>query len=388
MIVQEYHLLPAPKKQILRWVVSSVEGVCQTAAARAPPKWQLEQPSQPMTGLVTKRSRAPKCQIAQLWCLTWCLHGSRATGRLCRPLAEHTWCVRQNKVVQSMAAAAAGSCPGPKIAYPRARADETTSEYFGTIVKDPYRWMEDVASTETAAFVKEQVALTTSYFKSSGIAARSAEITKQLTAVWDYDRIYAPRRRGSAVFFSMKQGTRDQPVMMKAASPSTEDLKAATVFLDTAAEFPGQAMALSAIDFSKDGSMLAYGLSKGGSDWLQIRVRRCSDGVDLEDVVPWVRYSGIAWRKDGAGFFYNRYAAVPGVRLPSVRQPAEALPAYETESAAGIAAAPDMAAEDADAAVEAGTETAANKNQTVYYHELGADPRLDRVVFAPLDPDW
>jgi prolyl oligopeptidase len=278
-----------------------------------------------------------------------------------------------------MAAAASGSLKEVAIAYPSIRADDTKTEFFGTSVADPFRWMEDVASAETSSFVKGQVALTSSYFETSGIAARSSELAQLLTKVWDYDRIYVPRQRGSAVFFSMKQGTREQPVLMKAASASPADLKAASVFMDTAAEFPGQAMALKAAAFTKDGSMFAYGLSKGGSDWFQVRVRRCADGVDLEDVVPWVRYSGITWRKDGAGFFYSRFAAVPGVHLPIVRQPSESVPAYE---------AADKAAAAESASVEAGTETAASKHQTVYYHELGTDPRVDRVVFAPEDPDW
>ena len=105
--------------------------------------------------------------------------------------------------------------------------------------------------------------------------------------------------------------------------------------------------------------------------------------MDLEDIVPWARYSSISWRKDGAGFFYNRYRADPGVTLPDLRREGEAAPVLVDPRAASTAAASA-----AGGGVEAGMKTGANTDQMVFYHALGTHPSTDRLVYQAEDPEW
>lgn len=106
--------------------------------------------------------------------------------------------------------------------------------------------------------------------------------------------------------------------------------------------------------------------------------------MDLEDIVPWARYSSISWRKDGAGFFYNRYRADPGVTLPDLRREGEPAPVLADLSTGSAATTSAPAA----GGVEAGMETGANTDQMVYYHALGTHPSADKLVYKAEDPEW
>lgn len=171
----------------------------------------------------------------------------------------------------STTAAPAAARALPK--YPVSEPSGTTDVLHGTTVPDPFRHLEEVGSDETKAWVAAQVACTQSYFESAGIASRATEIAAKLTSVWDYDKVYPPHQEGDWYYFAKKVGTANQPVVMRAREATVEGLAAAESFLNVNEDYPSGTVALSAIAYSDDGKYVAYGLSKGGSDWFQIRVR-------------------------------------------------------------------------------------------------------------------
>lgn len=135
--------------------------------------------------------------------------------------------------------------------------------------------------------------------------------------------------------------------------------------LDLNAEFPAGTTSINTYSFSEDGSLMAYALAHGGSDWVTIKVRNVATGADLpHDVIPWVKFSGISWLKDGSGFFYSRYPA-----------PREVVVAAGGDAGGG--------------AKSAGTETDANVCAFVMFHALGTPPAADLLVYAsPEQPQW
>tara|TARA_Y100000780_G_C13439695_1_gene322856 strand:- start:44 stop:565 length:522 start_codon:yes stop_codon:yes gene_type:complete len=168
---------------------------------------------------------------------------------------------------------AAPAAPRALPTYPESKPSDTADVLHGTTVPDPFRHLEEVGSDETKAWVAAQVDCTQGYFESAGIAGRASEIAQKLTSVWDYDKVYPPHKEGEWYYFAKKVGTANQPVVMRAREATLEGLASAEPFLNVNEDYPSGTVALSAIAYSDDGKYVAYGLSKGGSDWFQIRVR-------------------------------------------------------------------------------------------------------------------
>jgi prolyl oligopeptidase len=282
---------------------------------------------------------------------------------------------------------ASGSGP---IVYPECKPGETVENLHGIEVADPFRHLEDPASAGTQEWVKAQVACTRDYFASSGAASLATELAGKLKEVWTYDKVYPPTKRGDWFYFFKKAGTANQPIVMRTRSATEKGLvEDAEEFLNLNASFPDGKMAMRGWYPSPCDRYVAYGLSRGGSDWFQIRVRSTETGKDLVDVVPWCRYSGVTWMKDGSGFFYSRYAAPAGVSISSVLSPGEAPPVID-EAAAAIAAIaqPDGASATSAPSLDAGTETAQAREQMVYFHRLGTEPSQDLHVYTTPHSEW
>jgi prolyl oligopeptidase len=170
-------------------------------------------------------------------------------------------------------------------------------------VADPYRWLEDLSSRETGEWVKAQNAHTDRWL--AGVPARD-RIRARLTELWNYPRITVPQRvKNGVLFYQRNSGLQKQAEVVARSSPQTR----ARVIIDPNALSPDGSVALTQYSPSPDGRHVAYALSEGGADWQDVRVRRVRGGVDLPDVLRWVRFSGLAWTKDGQGFFYSRYPA-------------------------------------------------------------------------------
>lgn len=193
--------------------------------------------------------------------------------------------------------------------YPQTRKQDVKDTLHGVTISDPYRWLEDDNSEETKAWVKAQNAVTFAYLEK---LPRREEIKTRLQKLWNYERVGRPFEQGGRWFYTYNSGLQNQAVLMTAESLGGE----AKVLLDPNDMSKDGTTSLSDYSPSEDGKWMAYGVSEAGSDWNTIRVRDIATGQDLEDVVRWVKFSGVSWRKDGSGFYYSRYdEPKPGAAL-------------------------------------------------------------------------
>ena len=229
------------------------------------------------------------------------------------------------------------------ITYPPARKSDVVDDYHGTRVADPYRWLEDVDSPETHAWVEAENRVTFAYLEQIPERER---IRKRLTALWDYPKYGAPFKKGGRYFFFKNTGLQNQAVLYTQPTLTA----APEVLLDPNTLSADGTVALSILAFSEDGRAMVYGTSGSGSDWQEFRVRDVTTKQDKSDHLKWIKFSSAAWTHDGAGFFYSRYP----------------------EPAAGADPLLDV-----------------NHNQKVYYHKLGTEQSADRLIYErPDHPDW
>ncbi|MEP7116719.1 MAG: prolyl oligopeptidase family serine peptidase, partial [Acidobacteriota bacterium] len=184
--------------------------------------------------------------------------------------------------------------------YPKSLKSDHVDTYHGVAVPDPYRWLEDDRSAETAAWVEAQNDVT---FEHLAAIPFRAQLTARLEQLFNYPKFSAPFRRGSTYFFAKNDGLQNQAVIYQQAGlDGTPE-----VLLDPNTWSPDGTTKLSVLSVSKDGALALYGVSEGGSDWLEYRVLDVATRTPLDDVVEWVKVSGAAWA--GRGFFYSRYPA-------------------------------------------------------------------------------
>jgi prolyl oligopeptidase len=187
-----------------------------------------------------------------------------------------------------------------RLLYPHTRKADTVDDYHGVKVADPYRWLEDVDSTETRAWIEEQNKLTSSYLQQ--IPARK-KIYDRLKRLWDYEKYGVPHKEGKRFFFLKNDGLQNQFVLYTMTSL---DAKPA-VLLDPNRLSADGTISLASYCISDDGELMAYGLSTAGSDWMEWRVRDVATAKDHPDVLKWIKFSGASWTTDRQGFFYSRY---------------------------------------------------------------------------------
>jgi len=219
------------------------------------------------------------------------------------------------------------------IRYPVTRQTDSTDDYHGVKVRDPYRWLEDDHSAATAAWVQEQNAVTRSYL--SKIPFRE-DIEKRLSVLWNYPKTGAPFREGDYYYFYKNDGLQNQAVLYRQKGLDGKP----EVFLDPNRLSASGTTALSSISFSKDHRYAAYLLATAGSDWQQAFVMDLATKTLLPDKLGWIKFSGLSWR--GNGFYYSRYDA------------------------------PDE------------TKKLSKKNEfhKVYYHRLGTSQEQDQLVYV------
>ncbi|MGK7935116.1 MAG: prolyl oligopeptidase family protein, partial [Xenococcaceae cyanobacterium] len=186
------------------------------------------------------------------------------------------------------------------LTYPHTHQDNQIDRYHGIEVKDPYRWLENPDSEETKAWVTAQNEVTFGYLEQ--IPGR-AKIKQRITQLWDYEKFGIPFKRGNRYFYFKNDGLQNQSVLYTLKSLDDEP----TVLLDPNTLSEDGTVALSGLSISDDGNLMAYGLSTSGSDWIEYKVRKVETGTDREDIIKWIKFSGVSWRKDNQGFFYSRY---------------------------------------------------------------------------------
>jgi prolyl oligopeptidase len=244
----------------------------------------------------------------------------------------------------AVAPTSAGTCAatGTPLAYPVARKVDQADNYHGTVVQDPYRWLEDANSADTHAWVEAENKVTQAYL--AQIPQREA-IRKRLTELWNYERYSVPYKEGGRYFLSRNDGLQNQSVLytMKTLRDTPR------LLLDPNTLAADGTVALAGMAVSPDGKLLAYSTAASGSDWNEIRVRDVDTGKDLEDHIQWVKFSSTAWTRDGKGFFYSRYD-----------EPKEATKLADV-----------------------------NYFQKLYYHKLGTPQGADVLVYdRPDEKEW
>jgi len=190
--------------------------------------------------------------------------------------------------------------PPDEILYPPAGMDDTVDDYHGTEVKDPYRWLEDADSEETIQWTEMENELTESFISSN---QDRENIKERLTGLWNYPKYSVPTKKEERYFFYKNDGLQNQSVLYM-----QKDLKGEALTVLNPNEFSEDGtVSLNRTSISKDGTLIAYGISESGSDWQEIKIRNIDTGKDYEEVIKWSRGGGIAWKHDNSGFYYDRY---------------------------------------------------------------------------------
>ncbi|MFT3771736.1 MAG: prolyl oligopeptidase family serine peptidase [Minicystis sp.] len=210
----------------------------------------------------------------------------------CRPSAP--------RVDPRASPAVAPAIAGGQISYPPARKGDVVETRHGETVADPYRWLEDLGSAETRAWVAAENAVTRRWI--DGVPSRE-RIARELAAIRDFERISTPKKRGGRWFFSRNSGRQDQPVLVVADTLASEP----RAIVDFNRISPDGKLGLAGSSVSPRGTYVAYGLSAGGSDWVEWRVREVATGRDLPDRIEWTKYYWPTWSADEKSLYYSRF---------------------------------------------------------------------------------
>ncbi len=218
------------------------------------------------------------------------------------------------------------------VKYPKTRKSETVDTYFGTPVADPYRWLEDDMSDETGAWVKAQNEVTFNYLEK--IPFREA-LKQRLEKLWNYEKLGSPFKEGNYTYFYKNNGLQNQYVLYRKQGEGKEE-----VFLDPNTFSEDGTTSLAGLSFTKDGSLAAYLISEGGSDWRKAIVINAQTMEVVEDTLTDIKFSGISW-KGNDGFYYSSYDKPEGSEL-----------------------------------------SAKTDQHKVYYHKLGTSQKEDQLVYG------
>ncbi|QAA82450.1 S9 family peptidase [Aequorivita sp. H23M31] len=239
-------------------------------------------------------------------------------------------CKDQNKSDQP-----AGQREPITVTYPKTKQVDTVDTYFGVEIKDSYRWLEDDRSAETEEWVKEENKVTYDYL--SKIPFRG-ELKKRLSDLWNYEKMGPPFHEGNYTYFYKNDGLQNQFVLYR--YKSEDDPESATVFLDPNTFKKDGTISLGETSFSNDGSLMAYSISEGGSDWRKVLVLSTEKNELIGDTLKDIKFSGLSWKGD-EGFYYSSYDKPKGSEL-----------------------------------------TAKTDQHKVYYHKLGTPQSQDKVIFG------
>ncbi|MEN8887187.1 MAG: prolyl oligopeptidase family serine peptidase, partial [Winogradskyella sp.] len=219
--------------------------------------------------------------------------------------------------------------------YPETKTVDTTNVFFGETVADPFRWLEDDKSEATKAWVKAQNKTTFAYL--DHIPYRN-ELKERLTKLWNYEKISAPYKEGNYTYFSKNDGLQNQSVIYRHKTGT--DAKTAEVFLNPNTFSEDGTVSLGGLSFSKNGKILAYSISEGGSDWRKILIMNTETKEIIEDTLVDIKFSSTSWYKN-EGFYYSSYNKPKGSEL-----------------------------------------SAKTDQHKVYYHKLGTKQSEDKLIFG------
>ena len=219
------------------------------------------------------------------------------------------------------------------LTYPETKKEVVRDTFFEQVVEDPYRWLEDDRSEETADWVKRQNEVTFGYLDQ--IPYRE-DLKDRLTKIWNYEKVGTPFTEGNYTYFYKNDGLQNQSVLYRKKGANAE----AEIFLDPNTFSEDGTVSLAGLSFTKDGSLAAYSISEGGSDWRKIIVIETENKTQVGDTIVDVKFSGISWKKS-EGFYYSSYDKPDGSEL-----------------------------------------SAKTDQHKLYYHELGTPQSQDQLVFG------
>ncbi|QLE01175.1 S9 family peptidase [Galbibacter sp. BG1] len=217
--------------------------------------------------------------------------------------------------------------------YPATKKVDTVDTYFETKVKDPYRWLEDDMSDETAEWVKAENEVTFGYLEK--IPFRN-DLKQRLEQLWNYEKVSAPFKEGDYTYYYKNDGLQNQYVIYRKKTEEAEE----EVFLDPNTFSDDGTTSLGGLSFSKSGKLAAYSISEGGSDWRKVIVKDAETKEIIEDTIVDVKFSGLSWKGE-EGFFYSSYDKPKGSEL-----------------------------------------SAKTDQHKLYYHKLGTPQKEDQLIFG------
>src|SRR6476469_2138646 len=230
------------------------------------------------------------------------------------------------------------------IKYPDTRREDLEEKLHGTVVPDPYRWLEEDVrkSPEVKAWVEAQNKVTSAYL--AAIPERE-RLEKRITELWNYEKFTPPAKMGGRYFFRKNDGLQNQSVLYAMDRLDGEP----RVLIDPNTWSKDGTVAPGGTAMSQDGRLIAYGVSEAGSDWETWKVLDVDTAKPLADELKWVKFSSASWTADGKGFFYSRYPE------PKSGEAFQSL----------------------------------NRDQRVMYHRVGTPQADDVLVYKrPDHPDW
>ena len=219
------------------------------------------------------------------------------------------------------------------VEYPITAKKKVVDTYFGEEVIDHYRWLEDDRSEETAQWVEEQNKVTFGFLNELPLRE---QFKNRLEKVWNYEKLSAPFKRGDYTYFYKNDGLQNQYVIFREKDGNTE------LFLDPNTFSEDGTVSLTSLSFSDDGSLAAYSISEGGSDWRKVIVIDAISREAIEDTLVDIKFSGVSW-KGNEGFYYSSYDKPDGSEL-----------------------------------------SAMTDQHKLYYHQLGTAQKGDKVIFGAL----
>ncbi|HEX5742649.1 MAG TPA: S9 family peptidase, partial [Flavobacteriaceae bacterium] len=221
------------------------------------------------------------------------------------------------------------------VTYPETKKVDTVDVYFNTKVNDPYRWLEDDRSEETGAWVKAQNEVTFGYL--NAIPFKN-ELKNRLEQIWNFEKVGSPFKEGNYTYFYKNDGLQNQYVLYR-----QKENEKVEVFLDPNTFSNDGTISLGEMDFSNDGSLVAYSISEGGSDWRKIIVLNTETKEIVGDTINDVKFTRISW-KGNDGFYYSSYEKPKGSEL-----------------------------------------SAKTDQHKLYYHKLGTKQKEDKVIFGGIE---
>lgn len=221
--------------------------------------------------------------------------------------------------------------------YPTTEKSVVIDSYFGTDIQDPYRWLEDDLSEETMDWVNNQNKTTFNYLNS---IPYKRNIKKRLEQIWNYEKRTSPFNEGDYTYYYKNNGLQNQYVVYRKKDSEDEE-----VFLDPNSFSEDGTISLTGLDFSKNGKLVSYSISEGGSDWRKVVVMDTETKEIIGDTLTNIKFSGISWENND-GFFYSSYDKPEGSELSEMTD-----------------------------------------NHKLYYHKLNTDQNQDKLIFGGKSTD-